>query len=68
MIYGPFFRNDKQTSESNVYFDQSLKHQNPLWGIRNLDSVNEIAFSNGFEQDKVIEMPANNLSVIYLLN
>ena len=68
MIYGPFFRNDKQTSESNVNFDQTLKHQNPLWGIRNLDSVNEIAFSNGFKQDKVIEMPANNLSVIYLLN
>ena len=68
MIYGPFFRNEIQTSESNIYFDQTLKQRDPLWGIRNLDSVNEIAYKNGFEQENVIEMPANNLSVIYFLN
>ena len=68
MLYGPFFRNDKQTSESNLNFNQSLKLQNPLWGIRQLERVNEIALNNGFEQDQLIEMPANNLSVIYRLN
>tara|TARA_Y100001968_G_C19387330_1_gene733585 strand:- start:173 stop:805 length:633 start_codon:yes stop_codon:yes gene_type:complete len=67
MIYGPFLRKDKQTSESNVYFDRSLKLQNALWGLRQLESVDEIAYSNGFEQEKIIEMPANNLSVIYRL-
>ena len=68
MIYGPFIRKDVQTSDSNLNFDQSLKFQNPLWGIRHLDEVNKLAFMNGFVQDKVIEMPANNLSVIYRLN
>ena len=68
MLYGPFFRKNKQTSESNLNFDQSLKLQNPLWGIRQLEKVNEIAFKNGFEQTNLIEMPANNLSVIYRLN
>ena len=67
MLYGPFLRKEKQTSESNLYFDQSLKMQNPLWGLRNLDNVNDIAFKNGFKLDKVIDMPANNLSVIYRL-
>ncbi len=68
MIYGPFIRKDVQTSDSNLNFDQSLKFQNPLWGIRHLDEVNKLAFMNGFVKDKVIEMPANNLSVIYRLS
>ena len=68
MIYGPFIRKDVQTSDSNLNFDQSLKFQNPLWGIRHLDEVDKLAFMNGFVQDKLIEMPANNLSVIYRIN
>ena len=64
-LYGPFFRNEIQTSESNLNFDQSLKLQNSLWGIRQLERVNEIAFENGFQQDEIIEMPSNNLSVVY---
>ena len=67
MIYGPFFRKDKQTSESNVNFDRSLRSQNPLWGLRQLQSVDLIACSNGFIQEKIIEMPANNLLLIYRL-
>ena len=68
MLYGPFFRNDKKTSHSNLSFDRSLKLQNSLWGIRHLESVTEIASKNGFELEKIFEMPANNLSVIYRLN
>ena len=67
MIYGPFLRKEKQTSDSNLNFDQALKIQNPLWGLRNLENVNDIAIKNGFKLDNVIDMPANNLSVIYRL-
>ncbi len=67
MLYGPFLRKERQTSESNLNFDQSLKIQNPLWGLRNLENVNHIAFENGFKLDSIIDMPANNLSVIYRL-
>jgi len=67
MLYGPFLRKEKLTSESNLNFDQFLKMQNPLWGLRNLENVNDIAFENGFKLDNVIDMPANNLSVIYRL-
>ncbi len=68
MIYGPFLRKKIQTSVSNLKFDQSLKLQNPLWGLRQLEEVNKVAQKNGFRQDQVIEMPANNLSVIYRYN
>jgi len=68
MLYGPFFRKDKQTSSSNLNFDKSLKSQNPLWGLRHLENINKIAFENGFILEKIIEMPANNLSVIYRIN
>ncbi len=68
MIYGPFLRRKIQTSQSNLNFDQSLRLRNPLWGLRHLDEVNKFALENGFKLDKVIEMPANNLSVIYVLN
>ena len=68
MLYGPFFRKEKPTSESNLSFDHSLKLQNPLWGIRHLDRVKEVALENGYKIDKIIEMPANNLSVIFRLN
>ena len=67
MLYGPFLRKEKQTTVSNLNFDQSLKIQNPLWGIRNLENVNDVAFKNGFKLDNVFDMPANNLSVIYRL-
>ena len=66
MLYGPFLRDNIQTSQNNLSFDQSLKLQNPLWGLRHLERVHEIAFKNGFNQEKIIDMPANNLSVIYL--
>ena len=68
MLYGPFFRMDEQICESNLKFDQTLKSQNPLWGIRQLERVNEIAFKHGFLLDRVVHMPANNLSVIYRQN
>jgi len=67
MLYGPFKRNGEHTSESNLLFDLSLKAQNPSWGVRDLDDVNEVGIRNGFEKHDVFKMPANNLSVIFQL-
>ena len=68
IIYGPFLRTNVQTSESNANFNRSLVLQNPLWGLRHIEDVNEVAYKNGFIPEKVIDMPANNISVIYRLN
>ena len=65
MLYGTFKRNGEHTSSSNDFFDRSLKSRNPKWGVRDLDAVYAVARANGFEKLELIEMPANNFSVIF---
>ena len=65
VLYGPFKLGNNHTSKSNYLFDNSLKMQNDLWGIRNLKEVSEEGKKNGFFQEDVIKMPANNFSIIY---
>ena len=54
-----FFRT---TSRS---FDQSLKSRDPAWGVRNLEDVCQAAESQGLVLKERIEMPANNLSLVF---
>ena len=42
-LYGPFKIGNKHKSQSNYFFDNSLKMQNDLWGIRNIEEVTEEA-------------------------
>ena len=65
ILYGPFRIGNKHTSKSNYLFDNSLKKQNNLWGIRNLEEVSEEGKKNGFFQEDIIRMPVNNFSIIY---
>ena len=46
-------------------FDRSLRDRNPNWGLRNLETVAEMAKSVGFSAPAITEMPANNLSVVF---
>ena len=61
-LYGPYRRASHPTAASNDAFDASLKMRDPLWGLRDLDEV--VAAAQGFVLDRVVELPANNLSVI----
>ena len=65
MLYGPFKIGNKHTSQSNYLFDNSLKMQNDFWGIKNLEEVCDESKKNGFSQEDIIRMPANNFSIIY---
>jgi hypothetical protein len=65
MLYGPFKIGNKHTSQSNYFFDNVLKTQNDLWGIKNLEEVCDESRKNSFSQQDIIKMPANNLSIIY---
>ncbi|AFZ36507.1 protein of unknown function DUF938 [Stanieria cyanosphaera PCC 7437] len=64
-LYGPYKQKGEHTAESNRSFDESLRRQNPEWGVRNLEDVARIAKSEGLELQEVVTMPANNLSVIF---
>ena len=65
ILYGPFKICNTHTSESNYLFDNSLRMQNDLWGIKNLEEVCDESKKNGFSQEDIIRMPANNFSIIY---
>jgi hypothetical protein len=64
-LYGPFRQNGQHTAPSNAAFDDSLRSQNPAWGVRNLETVVEAAQAQGLDWVETIAMPANNLSVIF---
>jgi|TARA_R100000501_G_scaffold17919_1_gene34865 hypothetical protein len=67
-LYGPFLRDGVATAPSNLAFDESLKMRNPDWGIRRLDDVVTLAKAKGLTLEDVVEMPANNLSVVFQRN
>jgi hypothetical protein len=64
-LYGPFKQGGKHTAPSNEAFDQSLRAQNPEWGVRDLDEVVAVAQTQQFSLLKTVAMPANNLSVVF---
>ncbi|MDJ0582682.1 DUF938 domain-containing protein [Crocosphaera sp.] len=64
-LYGPYKQGGKHTAPSNESFDQSLRSQNPEWGVRNLEDVIKVAEEKGLMFKEKVEMPANNLSVIF---
>lgn len=64
-IYGPFSRDGAHTSDGNAEFDRSLRAQNPEWGLRDLSALCDAAGVSGLSLDRVVEMPVNNLSVVF---
>jgi cyclopropane fatty-acyl-phospholipid synthase-like methyltransferase len=64
-LYGPYRRRGIATAPSNEAFDDSLRSRDPAWGLRLLEEVVAQANDRGLALDRVVEMPANNLSVVF---
>jgi SAM-dependent methyltransferase len=64
-LYGPYRRADRRLEPGNAAFDEDLRARNPAWGLRELDTVIACAADHGLVFERVIDMPANNLSVIF---
>ena len=64
-LYGPYRRNGRHTAPSNAAFDEDLRRRDPAWGVRDLEAVAALAADSGFGHPEVVEMPANNLSVLF---
>jgi len=54
------------TAASNAAFDADLKRRDPRWGIRDLDDLAIEAAPHGLELREIVEMPANNLSLVFV--
>jgi hypothetical protein len=65
ITYGPYRIGDEHTSPSNAAFDADLKSRNPLWGVRDLEAVSALASNAGFLAPEVVQMPANNLMLVF---
>ena len=64
ILYGPYLVGG-ETAESNRAFDSALRAQNPEWGLRELNSLEAEARKQGLKLSETLDMPANNLTVIF---
>ena len=65
ILYGPYRRDGRHTAPSNAAFDADLRARDPAWGVRDLEAVAALAAGRGFGPPEAVEMPANNLTVIF---
>ena len=65
-LYGPFMRGGAHTAPSNAAFDADFKRRDPRWGVRDIDDLVGEAAPHGLGLREVIEMPANNLSLVFV--
>ena len=63
--YGPYRREGRHTAESNAAFDLDLRRRNAEWGVRDVESVADLAVAAGFAAPVIEPMLANNLSLIF---
>lgn len=64
-LYGPYRREGRHTAPGNEAFDRDLRRRNPAWGVRDLEAVADLAAEHGFGPPEIVEMPANNLSLVF---
>lgn len=64
-LYGPFRRDGVHTSAGNAAFDADLRARDSAWGLRDTQAVIDEAAAKGFVLERLVEMPANNLSLVF---
>jgi hypothetical protein len=64
-MYGPFLHRNKPNAKGNIDFDKGLREKNKEWGVRYVDEVVDAASENGLELLDIVDMPVNNLSLIF---
>ncbi|RJP66142.1 MAG: DUF938 domain-containing protein [Comamonadaceae bacterium] len=65
ITYGPYLEDDVPTSAGNLAFDDSLRRENPAWGIRRREDVAQAAQHAGLVLRERHAMPANNLLLVW---
>ena len=64
-MYGPYRVAGTHTAPSNAAFDADLRRRNPVWGVRDLNDITALAVRNGLGLVEIVDMPANNKSVLF---
>ena len=64
-VYSPFMRDGQHNSEGNRQFDRALRAGDPALGLRDVNDVAACAAHTGLTLEGIVEMPANNRSLIF---
>lgn len=65
LLYGPYLEENVATAASNLAFDESLRSRDPAWGLRRLADVTGLAREVGLTLEERLDMPANNLALVF---
>lgn len=65
VLYGAYFIEGQTPAPSNVAFDAWLRERDPTWGVRTLSAVTAEAEAQGLVRERVVEMPSNNLVLVF---
>lgn len=66
LIYGPFRVEGTFTTESNEEFHKTLSsYEVPEWGLKDVADLKKAAANHGMVLKEIIDMPANNFSLIF---
>ena len=65
ITYGPYLEDGVPTAPGNLDFDQSLRQQDPAWGLRRREAVEQAAAQAGLQLAQRFALPANNLLLLW---
>ncbi|MBA4805501.1 MAG: DUF938 domain-containing protein [Brevundimonas sp.] len=65
VLYGPWREDDVPLAPSNAAFDASLRARDPAWGLRRREDAAAAAKAEGLALTRRVEMPANNLMLLF---
>ena len=65
ILYGPYRREGVATAPSNEQFELWLKDRDSRFGLRFVEAVTAAAAPHGLSLERLVEMPANNLMLVY---
>ena len=65
VLYGPYREAKVPLAPSNAAFDESLRARDPAWGLRDREAVAAAATAEGLALTLRVQMPANNLMLLF---
>ena len=65
LFYGPFLQRGHASSDGNQLFDEKLRCRGLGWGLREVEWITELATDAGLMPIDVVQMPSNNLMLVF---